>query len=103
MERAKTIWQCRFPRRLRSSFGWCLSTAPDFWPCKRRGEPRVVLCSAGRVTRILINDTSNTNALLAFRARSVPSQILFDPPKLSGNTVVISWHGTGTLQRGDLT
>jgi hypothetical protein len=49
-------------------------------------------------TRILINDTSNTNALLAFRARTVPTQILFDPPSLSGNTVVISWHGTGTLQ-----
>src|SRR5436305_13055050 len=48
MERAKTIWQCRFARRLRSAFGWGLSTAPDLWPFKRSGEPRVVLGPARR-------------------------------------------------------
>src|SRR4029079_3208135 len=48
MERAKTIWQCRFPGRVRSAFGWCLSTAPDLWSCKWGGQFVVVLGPARR-------------------------------------------------------
>ena len=51
-------------------------------------------------TKILVNDTSNPKALLAFRARtSVTTQPpVFDIPKLSGGNVTISWTGSGTLQ-----
>src|SRR5262249_7818261 len=51
-------------------------------------------------TKILVNDTSNPNALLAFRGRgsSIPQQPVFDIPKLSGGNVTISWTGSGTLE-----
>ena len=49
-------------------------------------------------TRILVNDTSNTNALMAFRARKVVVKPVLNPPTLSGGLVVISWTGSGTLQ-----
>ena len=51
-------------------------------------------------TRILLNDSSNTNALMAFRARTVavPTKPVLNPPVLSAGSVVISWTGTGTLQ-----
>jgi hypothetical protein len=51
-------------------------------------------------TKILVNDTSNPNALLAFRGRtsSGPQQPVFDIPKLSGGNVTISWTGSGTLE-----
>jgi hypothetical protein len=47
-------------------------------------------------TKILVNDTTNPNALLAFRARSNPP--VMNIPTLSGGNVTISWTGTGTLQ-----
>jgi len=50
-------------------------------------------------TRILINDRTNANALLAFRARSAPTQPLaLNPPTLSNGQITISWTGSGTLQ-----
>jgi len=49
-------------------------------------------------TRILVNDSSNTNALMAFRARKVVVKPMLNPPTLSGGLVVISWTGGGTLQ-----
>jgi PA domain-containing protein len=49
-------------------------------------------------TRILVNDTSNTNALRAFRARTVVQQPVFNAPTLATGSVTISWTGTGTLQ-----
>ena len=50
-------------------------------------------------TRVLVNDTSNANALRAFRARTAaaPTKQL-NPPTLSGGGVVISWTGSGTLE-----
>jgi hypothetical protein len=50
-------------------------------------------------TRILINDTSNPKALLAFRARTTSTAVpMFNAPTLSGGQVTISWTGAGTLQ-----
>ena len=50
-------------------------------------------------TRVLINDTSNTNALLAFRARTAATPTLaLNPPTLSNGQITISWNGSGTLQ-----
>jgi hypothetical protein len=50
-------------------------------------------------TRMLVNDTSNTNALLAFRARTAATPTLaLNPPTLSNGQITISWTGTGTLQ-----
>src|SRR5579862_672271 len=51
-------------------------------------------------TRILVNDTSNTNALMAFRARTVPvsTKPVLNLPTISSGTVVIAWTGGGTLQ-----
>lgn len=50
-------------------------------------------------TRILVNDSSTPNALLAFRARSAPApRPELNQPTLSGGQVVISWTGTGTLE-----
>jgi hypothetical protein len=49
-------------------------------------------------TRVLVNDSSNTNALMAFRARKVVVKPMLNPPTLSGGLVVISWTGGGTLQ-----
>jgi hypothetical protein len=50
-------------------------------------------------TRILINDSSNTNALLAFRARTAATPPLaMNPPTLSNGQISISWTGSGTLQ-----
>jgi hypothetical protein len=49
-------------------------------------------------TRVLINDTSNANALRAFRARSTAARPMFAIPTLVGGQVRISWTGSGTLQ-----
>lgn len=49
-------------------------------------------------TRILVNDTTNPNALLAFRARTAVVQPVLNPPVLSSGQVTISWTGAGTLQ-----
>lgn len=47
-------------------------------------------------TKILVNDTSNPDALLTFRARSTPP--ILNLPTLSGGNLTISWTGTGTLK-----
>lgn len=49
-------------------------------------------------TRILINDTSNPNALLAFRARTAGATPSMNAPTVSGNGVTISWAGVGLLE-----
>ncbi|HTL16660.1 MAG TPA: PA domain-containing protein, partial [Patescibacteria group bacterium] len=50
-------------------------------------------------TRILINDRSNANALLAFRARTVSAVVpVLNTPVLSGGSITLSWSGSGTLQ-----
>ena len=49
-------------------------------------------------TRVLVNDSSNTNALMAFRARKIVAMPKLNLPTLSGGLVVISWTGGGTLQ-----
>jgi hypothetical protein len=49
-------------------------------------------------TKILLNDTSNPDALRAFRARTVVQQPVFNAPTLTGGSVTISWTGNGTLQ-----
>jgi len=48
-------------------------------------------------TKILVNDTSNPDALRSFRARSNPPPVL-NIPTLSGGNVTISWTGAGTLK-----
>jgi hypothetical protein len=50
-------------------------------------------------TRVLINDSSATNALMAFRARAAatPAPVM-NIPTISGGLVVISWSGPGTLK-----
>jgi hypothetical protein len=52
-------------------------------------------------TRILINDTSNPSALLAFRARTVAVPPSLNPPVLANGQVTISWTGAGVLQQAD--
>ncbi|HKS37018.1 MAG TPA: PA domain-containing protein [Verrucomicrobiae bacterium] len=49
-------------------------------------------------TRILMNDTSNPDALRTFRARTVVQQPVFNAPTLAGGFITISWTGAGTLQ-----
>ncbi|HZR21405.1 MAG TPA: PA domain-containing protein [Verrucomicrobiae bacterium] len=50
-------------------------------------------------TKILVNDRSNPNALLAFRARSATvTKPVLNAPTLSAGKIVISWTGTGTLE-----
>ena len=50
-------------------------------------------------TRILINDTSNPNALLAFRARNIAgAPPALNLPTVSGGSVTISWTGVGALE-----
>jgi hypothetical protein len=49
-------------------------------------------------TRILVNDTSNLEALRAFRARNFVQQPLFNSPTIAGGLVTFSWTGSGTLQ-----
>jgi hypothetical protein len=49
-------------------------------------------------TRILVNDTSDAAALLAFRARTFVELPALDLPTVSGSTVNISWTGVGTLE-----
>jgi PA domain-containing protein len=49
-------------------------------------------------TRILINDTSNPNALVAFRARNAGVVPVMNAPKVSGATVTLSWTGVGQLE-----
>jgi hypothetical protein len=48
-------------------------------------------------TRLLLNETSNPDAVRAFRARK-PGAGRFNPPALSANGVAISWTGAGTLE-----
>jgi hypothetical protein len=48
-------------------------------------------------TRILLNDTSNPEALRSFRARAA-AVLRFDPPAASAAGVTLSWTGTGTLE-----
>ena len=49
-------------------------------------------------TKVLINDSSNLNALRAFRARfSTPRPMLAAPTRVGGQ-VRIAWTGSGTLQ-----
>jgi len=49
-------------------------------------------------TKILVNDTTNPNALLAFRARTVSTLPRFNPPTVAGGRIIISWTGGGVLQ-----
>jgi hypothetical protein len=49
-------------------------------------------------TRILMNDTSNLDALRTFRARAVIEPPVFNPPTLAGGMATLSWIGSGTLQ-----
>jgi len=49
-------------------------------------------------TKVLINDTSNPNALRTFRARTFAPPPVFARPTLVGGQVRISWSGSGTLQ-----
>lgn len=49
-------------------------------------------------TKVLINDTSNPNALRTFRARAFAAPAMFAAPTLVGGQVQISWSGSGTLQ-----
>ena len=49
-------------------------------------------------TRILINDTSNPNALRAFRARNAGALPVLNRPAVSGGMVTISWTGVGLLE-----
>lgn len=49
-------------------------------------------------TRILLNDSSATNALMAFRARKVTVRPVLNAPTVAGGLVTISWTGPGTLQ-----
>lgn len=51
--------------------------------------------------KILVNDTSNSDALLTFRARSSPKPVM-DAPTHSGGNVTISWTGSGTLEEAAL-
>jgi hypothetical protein len=48
--------------------------------------------------RILVNDTSNANALRTFRARTFVQQPVFSAPTLAGGQVTLSWTGSGTLE-----
>jgi hypothetical protein len=48
-------------------------------------------------TKILVNDTSNPDALRTFRARSNPTPVL-NAPTFSAGNVTISWTGAGTLE-----
>jgi hypothetical protein len=50
-------------------------------------------------TKVLINDTSNSNALRAFRARTQSgATISFNAPTFAGGKITLSWQGTGTLE-----
>jgi hypothetical protein len=49
-------------------------------------------------TRILLNDTANTNALLAFQARTAVTTPVLKVPTISGGSLTLSWTGGGTLQ-----
>ena len=53
-------------------------------------------------TRILLNDTTNPDALLAFRARTVPTVSTFNVPTISGGDISLSWSGTGTLEEASV-
>jgi hypothetical protein len=53
-------------------------------------------------TRILLNDTTNPDALRAFRARTAAVQLpVMNPPTFSAGEVSISWTGAGTLEEAD--
>ena len=49
-------------------------------------------------TRILVNDTSTPNALLAFRAVKNLPRPVFNLPTIAGGSLTLSWTGTGTLE-----
>jgi hypothetical protein len=48
-------------------------------------------------TKILVNDTSNPEALPTFRARTSPIAVM-NVPTRSGGNVTLSWTGVGTLE-----
>lgn len=48
-------------------------------------------------TKVLINDSSNPNALKAFRARTGVS-LSFNAPSFANGKITISWQGSGTLE-----
>jgi PA domain len=52
-------------------------------------------------SRVLLNDTSNPDALLAFRARTGGGAASFNPPTLSAQGLTVSWTGSGTLEEAD--
>jgi hypothetical protein len=52
-------------------------------------------------TRILVNDTTNPNALLAFRARNAGAAPVLSSQAVSGGSVRISWTGIGMLEVAD--
>jgi hypothetical protein len=52
-------------------------------------------------SRVLINDTSSPDALLAFRARTGGGAATFNPPTISAQGMSVSWTGTGTLEEAD--
>ncbi len=49
-------------------------------------------------TRILLNDTTNPDALLAFRSRTAPSVSKFNAPVLASGNLTLSWTGSGRLE-----
>jgi hypothetical protein len=53
-------------------------------------------------TRVLINDTNNPNALLAFRARNAGAVPVLNPPTVTNGTPTISWTGIGMLEAADV-
>jgi hypothetical protein len=53
-------------------------------------------------TRILLNDTTNPDALQSFSARTAVTVTKFNTPVLSGGNVTLSWLGTGTLEEAFL-
>jgi hypothetical protein len=49
-------------------------------------------------TRVLVNDTSNPDALRVFRARNAGVQPVLNRPTVSGGMVTLSWTGIGLLE-----
>jgi hypothetical protein len=53
-------------------------------------------------TRVLVNDVSNSSALLAFRAVVAVVPPVFNPPTVSGDLVTLSWTGVGVLEESSV-
>src|SRR2546426_9541970 len=49
-------------------------------------------------TRILLNDTNNANALLAFRGRNAGARPVLNNPSVAAGAVTLSWTGVGLLE-----